>query len=123
MDIWLTALEVTAAFVILAVGGHFLAQIVITYQTTPSHLKIALFGVLPVWRIPLHDTGVRRITYGDSLRSHNGYKYLWIMNRLFVRGYVLIHRRQGIFRYIVLSPANPNAFIDRLVAAGATREP
>ena len=80
MDIWLTALEVTASFVILAVVGHFLAQIVITYQTTPTHLKIALFGVLPVWRILLHDTGVRRITYRDSLGSHNGYKYLWIMN-------------------------------------------
>ena len=44
------------------------------------------------------------------------------MNRLFARGYVLIHRKGGIFRYIVLSPSHPDDFIDKLVAAGAIKE-
>ena len=122
MKLILTTLEVLASFGIAAVGAHFLMQVVITYQVTSTHLEIVLIGLIPIFCMPLRDTRVKRVTHRAYLTSPDGYKYLWIMNRLFARGYVLIHRKGGIFRYIVLSPSHPDDFIDKLVAAGAIKE-
>lgn len=123
MQLILTILEVLASFAIAAVGAHFLGQVVITYQVTSTHLEIVLLGLVPIFCIPLREAGVRRVTHREYLTGPDGYKYLWFMNRLFARGYVLIHRRSGVFRYIVLSPSHPDDFIDKLVAGGAKREP
>jgi hypothetical protein len=121
MQLILTILEVLASFAIAAVGAHFLGQVVITYQVTSTHLEIVLLGLVPLFCIPLRDADVKRLTHRDYLTSPDGYKYLWIMNRLFAQGYVLIHRRSGIFRYIVLSPSHPDDFIEKLVAGGAEK--
>lgn len=123
MELILTIIEVLASFAIAAVGSHFLGQIIIAYQVTATHLEIVLLGLVPIFRIPLHGAGVRRVTHRKYLTSPDGYKYLWVMNRLFARGYVLIHRKGGILRYIVLSPSHPDDFIEKLVAAGAIKEP
>ena len=123
MKVILTTLEVLVSFGIAAVGTHFLMQAVITYQVTSTHLEIVLLGLVPIFRIPLREAGVRRVTHREYLTGPDGYKYLWFMNRLFARGYVLIHRRSGVFRYIVLSPSHPDDFIEKLVAGGAKEEP
>ncbi len=119
MQLMLTIVEVVGSFAIAAVGTHYLGQVVITYQVTSTHLEIVLLGIVPMFCIPLRDAEVRRVTHRDYLTSPDGYKYLWIMNRLLVRGYVLIHRRTGIFRYIVISPSHPEDMIEKLVAGGA----
>ena len=122
MELILTIIEVLASFAIAAVGSHFLGQIIIAYQVTATHLEIVLLGLVPIFRIPLHGAGVRRVTHRKYLTSPDGYKYLWVMNRLFARGYALIHRSSGMFRHIVVSPSHPDDFIEKLVAAGAARE-
>lgn len=121
MGILLTTLEILAAFAFCAIGTGLLMQGVIIYKLTPLNLKIYLLGVLPFYCVSLHGASVERITCRHYLTRPGAYKWLWIVNRPFSRGYVLIHRKTGIIRSIVISPTDPEMFIDKLVACGAFR--
>jgi len=118
----LCVIAVLSGLALCAALANILLQVVIVVRVVPPRVKVLLFGVLPLWVIPLRGAAVRKITFHDYLRSHEGHRYIWIRNRIFARRFVLIHRGSGIFRYVVLSPADPDAFMERLVAAGATRE-
>ena len=121
MVVLLTTLEILAAFALCAIGTHFLMQVAITYELTPLGLKVSLFGALPFFFVSLHGASVERITYRHYLTRPGAYKWLWRVNRPFSRGYVLIHQKTGLIRYAVISPIDPDIFIDKLVDRGAFR--
>ena len=118
MHLLFTLVEILAGLAICGAVAHFFMRVTLIYKITPSHLRIALFGLLPVYRIPLRDAVVRKLTYLDYLASPYRFKCLWMPNRIGWR-YVLICGKTGLIRCVVVSPADPDNFIERLVASGA----
>ncbi len=122
MHLLFTLVEILASLAICGVGAHFFMQVVLTYQITPSHLRVVLFGLLPVCAIPLCDATVKKMTHRDLITSPDFFRYSTMVNRLFVREFVFIRKRSGFSRYIIISPDNPDEFIIKLIESGATRE-
>ncbi len=115
-------LQIVVALAICAVGANFLTPAVIWYDITEPCLCINLFGILPLMRIGLRGATVRRVghlEYFGTLAMPRGFRQLWVVNRVFTRGYVMISRDKGFFRHIVISPSRPEEFMKRLIAAGA----
>lgn len=123
MPLFLTIIDILAGFAICVIGTQFLMPVVVNYQITPSCLWITMFGLLPVYRIPLRDASVQKLSFLECLTDPHSFGNLGIVNRFGWRGYVLIRRNSGIFRRVLVSPSDPDTFIEKLVASGAKRDP
>lgn len=78
----LTILWVTAGIAISALGSQLLMQAIIRYRIMPPYFKIALFGVIPIWRCQIRDMDVEMTTFLRQLANPGGYKYLGMVNKL-----------------------------------------
>jgi|SRR5882757_3046830 hypothetical protein len=83
------------------------------YRVHNHAIEVVLFHLLPVYRIPIED--IESIQKASWRELGIGGATLRLGNRVFGQG-VLIQRRSGWFRRVVISPEDPDSFIS-LVAA------
>ena len=87
----------------------------VRYQITRTELRIQLFGI-PLRRIPFND--IERIS--KPRRRHRRFQYENWTNALHaVHRELVIHRRSGLWRRLLLTPANRYEFRKRLETAVA----
>jgi len=77
------------------------------YRITNDSIEFVMFGRLRVWRSSFKDiTAIRLISFARLFTI----LALNLMNRPFAR-YVLVRRRRGIFRAVVITPDQPEDFV------------
>jgi hypothetical protein len=102
---------VLLTFVIL----QFALRFIYSYDIKNGAIRIVLFSVIPVARIPI--SGVVQVACA-SPRSLwlNPWYALRLGNRLFGAA-ILIKRRRGLIRSIVITPDDPDRFIEQCNSA------
>jgi hypothetical protein len=76
-------------------------------------IEVALFRVLPIYRIPIDDIElIQKVGWRDPVF---GFFILRLGNR-FTSEAVLLKRRRGWIRRIIISPADPDGFIREMKA-------
>src|SRR5271166_6625394 len=77
------------------------------YRITNDSIEFVLFGKLRVWRSFFED--IREIRLVSFSEMQTGLA-IGLMNRPFAQ-YVLVRRRRGIFRAVVITPDQPQEFV------------
>ena len=77
------------------------------YRITDDSIEFVMFGHLRVWRSGFEDISDVRVVSLAKLFVTPG---LYLMNRPFGR-YVLVRRRRGVFRSVVITPDRPQEFL------------
>lgn len=104
----MTILTVVKAMLIAAVVLVFLVTVAsIDYRIAPAALEVLLFGRV-MRRIRLADI---EAVHRRGALLHESWSGLKIWNS------VTIRRRSGLFRNFVVTPDDPDRFVERLVAA------
>ena len=87
--------------------GQVLLPLVYDIKATDKDIRVVVFGVIPVLRIPYADvSNINVVSYGKALTCLN------LPSRILGIGKpVLIQRRRGIFRRLCVTPRNPEAFV------------
>lgn len=102
----------------------------IQYVVDQDALRIQLFGILTVRRVSLNDIDDARIVamFTEMLPFSKGFRlaFLWAErwpSYMFQRRAVIIHKRTGISRLLVLTPKSPEQFVESLrrTQSGGTR--
>ena len=114
-----SAIEFTIALVgFLLIGAAWLyaLRFIIQYRVSDDSIRIKLFGVLPVQSIPLKNIQEIRVvpvwTFGGG-GLINPFIERW-PSWVFSREGVLITRRRGLVRKILLSPRSPSEFLQEV---------
>lgn len=77
------------------------------YRLSDDAIEFVMFGTLRVWRSSFLDiSDIRPISFGTLFV----YPALHLMNRPFGQ-YVLISRRRGVFRWVVITPDQPEEVV------------
>ena len=107
MSIYLAAVGAVLVFVAVLYGLRFLYG----YRVQSGAIEIVLFQALPIYRLPVEQIEViRKVSWnktGSAIR---------LGNRL-TRECVLIQKREGWFRRIVITPSDADEFISQVVAS------
>jgi hypothetical protein len=85
------------------------------YRVRDQAIEVVLFHVLPVYRLPLED--IEQIRKASWSELGVGGRTLRLGNR-FARQSVLIQRRSGWIRRIVITPDDPDRFISEVATGG-----
>jgi len=111
---------VALAFIVLVLlCAQFLWTLVLTYTIDDARIKILLFGVMPVWSIPIDSiTNVMMIPWHECppFFTLQGMRTLRLGNRL-VTAVVLIQRK-GALNQVLLTPNDSEHFIRTLHELG-----
>src|SRR5262249_31684629 len=86
------------------------------YRITDSAIEFVWFGVR-AWRCSFEDIrDIEILSFIQMLVLPS----LHLMNRPFARHYLLVRRRRGLFRWVLITPDKPNEFLkalrDRILA-------
>ena len=112
-----------AAFVVLLVFlAQFAGRIIVSYRITAASVEVRLLGLVVASRTQLQDiVEVRKVSFGELIPWKNPKSIGWFRlgNRFWADG-VLIQRSRGIFRAFVISPDQPDDFVDRVRSSLAT---
>ena len=105
---WISVFVLTvilALFILHCVGPLF-----ISYELTHKSIEIKLFHLLSIYRIPFSN-----ITEIQEVKCRIGMLIglQWI-NRVFVKSYVMIRLKRGLFPSVRLTPNNPSNFIEQV---------
>lgn len=110
----LFSILITLAFVVCC---YFSVQILMglstTINVTESRLEVWQ-GVVPVARIRYENIlELRSVTFKELLPWHNRQAITWYRagGKFYVPKAVLVHKSTGIFKFIVISPDDVDAFI------------
>ena len=77
------------------------------YRVTDNSLEFVMFGNLRVWRTPFEDVSdIQLISFARSFVI----PALHLMSRPFAQ-YVLVRRRRGVFRNVLITPDQPQEFV------------
>ena len=109
-----------AALAALAIFMAWLyaSQWIIRYQTTKEAVRIRLFGVIPLRRIKPDDIAeIRLISWTDTFPLSRNFQpeYLWAErwpSHIFQKQFVFIRKKTGLSRVMILSPRDPQQFVD-----------
>jgi hypothetical protein len=86
---------------------QFVAPHVFAYRICPDQIQIVVFG-LPLANIKLCDvTDIRKVSLLDAFNPAT----LSLHNRLFGQ-WLLIRKNRGLFSRVLITPANPDEFIE-----------
>lgn len=115
-------MNLNLAFSILGAAIVFCAMVyalrfVYDYRVKYHFLEIVLFRALPIYRISVDN--IDSIQKASWLRLGLGGLTFRLGNRVFGTC-VLIHKRNGIFRRIVITPENADKFVSDVIAAQRT---
>ena len=97
-------------------------RFVYEYRVKNRAVEIVLFHLLLVYRVPVRDIDlIKKISWREASA---GGGILRLGNRLTTQC-VLIHKRRGWVRRIVITPEDPDGFVGRVVKdkQGAVRSP
>lgn len=111
-----------AAAVMSAVAALFLVRAVVGYRVGRDAIEFLLFHVLPIYRVPFTKIKIiRKASWPEVLLRLP--TILFLTNWIFVRSFVMIEKRSGFSRRIVITPPDPNKFLREACAAGGRLEP
>jgi hypothetical protein len=100
-------LAAIALFVIVLGTGQIVGPRSGKYRITGDSIEFVMFGSFRVWRCPFEDiTDIRFTSFLGSFFS----PALHLMNRPFAQ-IILIRRRRGIFRLVLMTPDHPREFV------------
>ncbi len=125
--VWIIAVGVAACALVF--WYNVLWRLVIQYRVTDTAFSVRLFGRICLYRARLEDIWeARNITFTDAMlgRTHGPSETqgvagwlsipLMIPNKIPTR-LVLIRKRGGILRDIIITPDSPGEFLEELVAS------
>lgn len=96
----------------LVVFAHWL---ILGYRVRNHAIEFLLFHALPVYRLPLgRIRTVRKVGWCEVGIAP---ATLRLGNRIFVRHFVLIEKKGGFPRRVVVTPSNPDKFINEVTSA------
>jgi hypothetical protein len=99
-----------ALLVILLGGGQLAGPHIGKYGITDNSIEYTMFGHFRVWKSSFDDiSDVQIISFARLWITPS----LRLMNRPFAQ-YVLVRKRRGVFRAVVITPNSPEEFV-RLV--------
>lgn len=97
-------------------GGIFAVFTILPFlydaKLTADRLKIVVFGIIPMASFNPNRFIDAYIERGLVTFAHNPFRTLSLGNRLRFRHIVII--RRGIIKTILLTPSNPELFLDKL---------
>jgi len=103
-------------FLSIGAGGLYALRVIIQYRVTDDAIRIKLFGVFPVQSVQLKNVQEIRVvpvwTFGGGVLL-NPFIERW-PSWVFSREAILITRRRGLVRKILLSPRNPPEFLQEV---------
>jgi hypothetical protein len=119
-----TLISVLGGLALIAVvlgGSQFLGPHGAKYTITENSIELNIFGKFRVWRTSFQDiSDIQIISFSNVLTtSRFG---LSLMNRPFARRYVLVRRRRGIFRNVLITPDRPEELV-KMVREKMTKSP
>lgn len=124
---------VIAALVVLVVAFPLVllvAQVLFTalfsYRVERGTFRFLLLHLFSVKTVPLCDVlEARTVSMAEVLfpRSRAMFNAIRASNRVYVRRAVVIERRAGTGRSVVITPADPEAFCNQLNASAAAARP
>ena len=77
------------------------------YRVADDSIEFVMFGKLRIWKTAFEDIGdIQVISFVRALFL----PALHLMNRPFAQ-YVLVRRRRGLFRWVLITPDQPQEFI------------
>jgi hypothetical protein len=88
----------------------------VRYRLTDSEIEVLLFGLVPESKTKLQDiVEVRKVSFSELLPWKNLESVGWfrLSNRLWGEG-VLVRRKRGFFRNFVITPDQPDEFVEEL---------
>jgi len=88
-------------------------RVIYGYRVRNRAIEITLFHVLPVYRLPIDN--IEQIQKASWYELGIGGCTLRLGNRITGQG-VLIKKRKGWFRRVVISPNDPDKFISQVTA-------
>lgn len=101
------ALAVLALVIVVLGASQFAGPICGKYRLTDDAIEFVMFGNLRVWRSPFKDiSDIQHVSFARSFVI----PALHLMNRPFAQ-YVLVRRRRGVFRWVLITPDQPQEVI------------
>jgi hypothetical protein len=108
-----------AAVFLLYIVGQFGLRVIYSYDIRDGAIWFVLFSMFPIARIPMSDVvEVSRAT--NRTLWLNPWRTLRLGNRIFGAS-VVIRRQRGLIRSIVITPSDPDRFIDQCNAMMSER--
>ncbi len=105
----IVAIICVAFFAMVLLGFHLWGEYVYSYRVSSTGVEFLLFRAIPVARLRF-DNIVAANVVGKADLVHAPI-HLNVINR-FTRHFVLLRRRRGLFRAILISPREPDKFAD-----------
>ena len=112
--------KITIAFIFFVISVTLAFQIlgryIFNYRITNDSLQFVVFGKVPYMYIKLANIAeVRKVSFKEATfqKGIEGVLVLRCGNRLWGRG-ILIRRKKGIFKTILITPDNADEFISKI---------
>ena len=96
------------ALALLQLAGPYLYQ----YRLGDQRFEVKLFGLLPILRIRFSEISEARVMAGPELL--NPWAGVRFGNRIFAARPVMIRKKRGLIRSLILTPLNPEEFVAEL---------
>jgi len=110
------AIGLSAAAVLLLLTAYLYSlRYIFQYKISDGILRVELFGRVPLRRVRLEDIQEARIISPWPFSEHFSIDTLFAEawpSRVFIRKGVLIRKKRGLSRRLVLTPQDPTKFID-----------
>jgi hypothetical protein len=108
----IVAISCGAFFAAMLLGFHFGGEYLYSYRITSTGVEFLLFRAIPLARLRFDNiVGASVVDRADLIHSPI---HLNVINR-FARNFVLLRRRRGLFRAILISPREPDKFADSVL--------
>lgn len=108
---WLIA--VIGFLLVLYVVAQYGLRLLYSYRLTPDSLEILLFRALPVYRLPFKE--IESAYTASWSEAKLGFSALRLGNR-FARRYVVIKKKGGLLRVLVITPVKADEFAKQISA-------
>lgn len=110
LNLLAVVLGVTVVLFVMIYGLRFLYG----FRVCNHAIEVVLFGVFPVYQVRVEDVAeIKKVPWRD-LRIGGG---ILRLGNQFAGQCVLIQKRTGWFRRVVITPKNPDAFISQVIAS------
>jgi hypothetical protein len=91
--------------------GQFVLRFIYSYDIKNGAIRVLLFAAIPVIRIPISE--VVQVTRASTTRLWLNPWYAVRLGNRIIGQAVLVQRKQGLVKSIVITPDDPDRFIDQ----------
>jgi len=113
--VWHAILAMSIFFAIMLFFAFFAGRYLMTYKVDKEKIGIKLFWVIPYFRISIQNIDCLEVVsvWEATIRTFGGlYAQPHLVSTLGVSRVVLIRKKRGLFKYAVLTPKNPDQFVE-----------